>query len=402
MAASKFWQVRCWMDGRTHKRSTKTTSMRAALGNARQFFEHLLLQRSQQHLQDSVISATHTHAACAPPTPSMLFGTAAAQLYANEQARVDRGEFARGSLQVLRNRLDAHILPRFGKTAVHEIDYSQLLAFAQFMSTRYSTTTVSQYLVAVRKVLSLAFKQGQLQKLPEFPKIKVFNTPRAAFTPTEYWRIMRCARGLVGQPHPDSQRHLRSEYKLRKQDAQMTRDLSWAIGFMVNAFLRPSDLRTLQHRHVEVVKHGTTQYLRLTLPETKRHAAPIVTLQPAVRIYQQMLKQRTHSAQAKPSDYLFFPQLKDRNYALNVLGVMFNWVLKVTDLKHSAHGGARSLYSLRHSAITFRLLYGSGIDVLTLARNARTSVEVINKHYASTLAPEQNVRMLHSRRQRPK
>ena len=81
---------------------------------------------------------------------------------------------------------------------------------------------------------------------------------------------------------------------------------------------------------------------------------------------------------------------------------MFNWVLKVTDLKHSAHGGARSLYSLRHSAITFRLWYGSGIDVLTLARNARTSVEVINKHYASTLAPEQNIRMLHSRRQRPK
>ena len=62
--------------------------------------------------------------------------------------------------------------------------------------------------------------------------------------------------------------------------------------------------------------------------------------------------------------------------------------------------GSRSLYSLRHSAITFRLLYGQGIDLLTLARNARTSVEVINKHYASTLSGEQNIGLLQSRRSR--
>lgn len=55
---------------------------------------------------------------------------------------------------------------------------------------------------------------------------------------------------------------------------------------------------------------------------------------------------------------------------------MFNWVLSIMDFKQNAHGQDRSLYSLRHSAITFRLLYGQGIDLLTLARNARTSVDV--------------------------
>ena len=58
------------------------------------------------------------------------------------------------------------------------------------------------------------------------------------------------------------------------------------------------------------------------------------------------------------------------------------------------------MYSLRHSAITFRLLYGQGIDLLTLARNARTSVEVINNHYASTVSGEQNIALLQSRRTR--
>jgi hypothetical protein len=94
------------------------------------------------------------------------------------------------------------------------------------------------------------------------------------------------------------------------------------------------------------------------------------------------------------------PDLKDRNYALAVLGLMFNWVLKVTGYKQNAHGQPRSMYSLRHSSITFRLLYGQGIDLLTLARNARTSVEVINNHYASSVSGEQNIALLQSRRSR--
>jgi hypothetical protein len=85
---------------------------------------------------------------------------------------------------------------------------------------------------------------------------------------------------------------------------------------------------------------------------------------------------------------------------LAVLSVMLNWVLSVTGHKKNAHGQDRSLYSPGHSAITFRLLYGQGIDLLTLARNARTSVDVINDHYASTVSGEQNIALLQSRRSR--
>jgi hypothetical protein len=58
----------------------------------------------------------------------------------------------------------------------------------------------------------------------------------------------------------------------------------------------------------------------------------------------------------------------------------------------------RSLYSLRHTAITFRLLYGRGIDLLTLARNARTSVEMIERFYSSNLTAEMNIELLQSKR----
>ena len=92
------------------------------------------------------------------------------------------------------------------------------------------------------------------------------------------------------------------------------------------------------------------------------------------------------------------PQHTDRDYAARVLAYYFNQVMAQTGLKLGAQGQPRSLYSLRHSSITFRLLYGHGIDILTLARNARTSVDMINRHYASTLTAEQNIGVLQSRR----
>jgi len=60
----------------------------------------------------------------------------------------------------------------------------------------------------------------------------------------------------------------------------------------------------------------------------------------------------------------------------------------------------RTIYSLRHTCFMFRLMYGEKIDTLTLARNGRTSVEMVEKHYASQLRGEHNIDMIQSRRKR--
>lgn len=396
ITASKYWQVRVWIGGRTYKRSSHSVSLKVAQSFARVLYEQLLAQNqpaSAVYNPPKVFTRAKIH------TEESTYGQLAEDMYLAEKARTERGEFARGSLQVLRNRLDAHILPRWRDTPIAQVGYPQLMAFLQDMSAEMSTITLSQYFVAIRKVFNHAFRMGAIKTVPEFPKVKIKTQSRGAFTPTEYWRILRTARALRGKPHPESQRTLRKTYKLIYSDDHMPPDLAWAVGFMVNSFIRPSDLKTLKHKHVEVVKAHNT-YLRLTLPETKSHDAPIVTLFPAVRIYRQICAYQQGLNRAKPDDYVFLPHLKDRNYALNVLNLMFNWVLKVTGLKTNAHGLPRSMYSLRHSAITFRLLYGHGIDLLTLARNARTSVDVINNHYASTVSGEQNIALLQSRRTR--
>jgi integrase len=392
--ASRYWQTRCWIDGKYFKRSTKSQSFKQALRFARFFYEDLLAKRflSYNNLSINDYSLPKKQA-----QKSLPFGAIAAQMLINEEARSTRGELSKSGYDTLKNRLDKFILPRWSSSLPKNITYQSLLEFTQYLSINFKTTTISQYLLIVRKILVLAVANGHLEKLPEFPKIKVTSTPRGGFTPSEYWTLLRKARRLIGYDNPHT--HPSSNYyiRLNYNDRIFPRDIAWMIGFMVNSFIRPSDIYNLKHKHIEII-HSQNTYLRLTLPESKKHDKPIVTLFPAVRIYQQIVKYQSTQFLCSPDDYIFFPHIINREYARAVLRMHFNWLLYETNLKAGAHGQGRSIYCLRHSAITFRLLYGQGIDLLTLARNSRTSIEMINKYYASSLTGEQNIALLQSRR----
>lgn len=60
---------------------------------------------------------------------------------------------------------------------------------------------------------------------------------------------------------------------------------------------------------------------------------------------------------------------------------MFNGVLRRTKLKLDREGNKRTAYSLRHTYICMRLIEGA--DIYALAKNCRTSVEMIQKFYAA-------------------
>ena len=177
----------------------------------------------------------------------------------------------------------------------------------------------------------------------------------------------------------------------------MPHEMNWLIRFMVYTFVRPGDIRQIKNKHIEIVR-GAYHYLRLNLPEVKRHRAATVSLPPAVFVFEKVLAYQTARGYGAPDDYVFFPEESNRRLVLDITGWSFNWILKDLGIKMGPHGADRTLYSLRHTAITFRLIYGGNIDLLTLARNARTSVEMIDKFYASTLTSEMNIALLHGKR----
>lgn len=331
------------------------------------------------------------------------FTRLADELLDAEWERVSRKELSSASVGIQKNRLEAHVLPFFRYIPPTQVTHVDLEAFVSRLTQhQLTTTTISQYLVLVRKLLKLAVRKGLLKEVSEFPRVKVSTQPRSMLTVSEYAKLARTAlkmsrNGVIAPPLKSTDGH-RDRFWVSPKNMLLAPDMFWVIRFMVNSFVRPGDLRQLKHKHVTVVR-GESVYLRLNLPETKKHDKPMVTLQPAVHVYESLLRHTTAEGYGGPDDYVFLPAEKDRSYALAVLGFWFKWVMREAGLPLTdSMNRPRTLYCLRHTSIMFRLLYGQGIDMLTLARNARTSVQMVERFYASSLDGEMNVAMLQSRR----
>jgi integrase len=62
---------------------------------------------------------------------------------------------------------------------------------------------------------------------------------------------------------------------------------------------------------------------------------------------------------------------------------IFGKILERAGLKYDRDGNRRTAYSLRHTYICLRLMEGA--DIYQIAKNCRTSVEMIQKFYAAHL-----------------
>ena len=396
---SRFWQVRCYMNGKMHVRSTRMQGKQQAGEAAKQFYEDLLVRYRQQGEHEFALLDRVQREAV--PT-RYIFRHVADRALAAERSRMVRGELVLQSFKALRNRMLKQVCPVFGDMDIRTITHDHLQQFMNGLVGRNaSSITISQYLQSVRMVFRFALLNELLDRIPPFPKVRLSSQPRGGFSVSEYLALLKTAKCLARvEEVVKPVTHRNSAGGIFTKTQSVPWEMAWMIGFMVNSFLRPTDLKYIQHKHVEIIR-AQYLYLRLTIPETKRHKAQIVTLRPAVRIYQCLQRYQALQGRGGAEDYLFLPKVEDRDAAGAILSANFNKILAATGLKTGELGQARSLYSLRHTAIMFRLLYGKGIDLLTLARNARTSVQMIEEFYASNLRAEMNVGLLQSRRGRP-
>jgi len=401
LAASKYWWVRYYSNSKILRRSTKCEDKKGALAFAKGFYEDLIVRQRQ----GLAVSKRGSFEACA----AALMKTQASQL--------SRGEITKITADNTKYRLFGTVLPFFRKYDAAAVNYELLEEFLGQLSKntpKLSTVTISAYMKLVKRVLSEGMRKGMLTHLPQFPRVRVTEQPRGHFTVNEYRRLWSKARALRGKVYELRKVPSRSgkgeitQYVLKGRSeagrlirrVEITEELYQLIVFMTNSFIRPTDIKVLQHKHVEAVRNDNV-YLRLRLPMTKRHKDPIVTMPKAVEVYGRLKAHNTekHGKQSA-NDYVFSPQYLERGYALKQLQRQFDVLLHLTDLREGGRGEDRSLYSLRHTCIMFRLMYGERMDVVTLARNARTSPEMIDRFYAAQLKGEDNVDMLQSRRKR--
>ena len=168
----------------------------------------------------------------------------------------------------------------------------------------------------------------------------------------------------------------------------------------MNVFVRPSDLKLLRHRDVEVVKHKkekiTVQYISIMPPNSKTVVRESISMPIAAVVYERLKQRQTEQGFGKPEDFVFFPQYKNRNYALQTIRRQFEFVLGKAELRKDRIGRNRTIYSLRHSALMYRFLRGNNVDIFMLARNALTSVSQLERFYLSHAASKAKIENLHS------
>jgi hypothetical protein len=406
--ASSYWWVRYFTNSQIYKRTTKTEIKRDALEAAKRFYDDIN-HRMHGGTPFDGLPADVNAAEVIP------FRKVALLLMEFEQAKVERRQLAKLSYKNIELRMNKLVLPFFGAMDILSLNYKVLDEFLQKLSNlepKLSISTLGNYMGLVRKVLQHAVRYSYIQHIPEFPKVGVEDRPRGWFNVGEYKAITKVSKKLAGKriewrfrgEQKDGTYFCAVGEKLGPADRlikrfTMTKDLSDLIVFMVNSYIRPTDVRHMQHKHVEVIKREYT-YLRLTLPPSKGHSFPITTMPWAVKVYERIRRRQEIELgrPIEPGDYVFMPHAKSRDNAIKSLARQFDIVLDITGLKVSNVGEPRSLYSLRHSSIMFRLMFGRTVDTLTLARNARTSPEMIDRFYAAPLQGEMNIGELQSKR----
>ena len=169
-------------------------------------------------------------------------------------------------------------------------------------------------------------------------------------------------------------------------------ELGDLIALQLNTFQRPSEWPHLRQRDVLVRRSGPNPHLLISLKRGKTGARVVPSMPAAVKVYDRIVARNG----SNPEAYLFFNQYSNRQTAMEKAGRLFRELLDETGLRLDPFGRPRTLYSLRHSALMFRLLKAEDLDLLTLARAAGTSVAMLERFYCSHLQAEQKIANLQS------
>ena len=162
----------------------------------------------------------------------------------------------------------------------------------------------------------------------------------------------------------------RAKNPSRERYKTVWEDLHDYVLFMANTGLRPDEAGRLEYRDVTIVTDQDSGERLLEIEvRGKRGVGYCKSMSGAILPFQRM--QKRHKGQ--PTDKIFGKTPRD----------LINKVLEDLNLKYDRDGNVRTAYSLRHTYICLRLMEGA--DIYQIAKNCRTSVDMIEQFYAAHL-----------------
>lgn len=344
---SQFWYFRYWNSRTGHytKVSTRTSDRSEAVRLAKEAWQQSGIPLGKQ---------------IAPELSFQYWSTLFLQ---HQQRSVERSELSPLVQKMDRSRLGI-VATYFASVPIREIGTAQVDALRDhlFASRKgIAPVTVRHYLLATRKVLTFAARQGAIAAIPLMPRQKSgeMDSPRCKFDLQQYRKLT----SYLAQAG--------------RQDSRYA-ELKDCVIFLTSTLLRPSEFKDLRISDC-VEKENTEGKVALWVnpqrPKVRSKKYETPSMGGALFSFKRM-KKRIDTRDG----YLFFNDSVSRQAAIQKLGNLFREVLIKLNL-YKAPDGVRTLYSLRHTGITWRMEAGTA-TVFEIARWARTSVDMIEKHYA--------------------
>lgn len=345
----KIWQCYTFLNGQHFRNTTREDS----LALAKQFAEDWYLTLRGK-LNAGELKNKDTE-----------FRTAAEQ-FLREFPVITEGHRSPKYIERLKIAINIHLIPFFEGKGLSQITAgtAQEYRIHRIQTSRTgrppARSTIHHEIVALRQILKTAHRHKWIDHVPDLsPPYKTSGkiAHRAWFSPTEYRQLYVATRERARNP-------------LRRGWTHRYEEMHDYVLFMANTGLRPDEARRLEFRDVTITKDRATKQTILEIEvRGKRGVGHCKSMPGAVLPYKRLRKRKN----PKPTDLVFRWNPRD----------LLNIILAELELKVDRDNNPRTAYSLRHTYICFRLMEGA--DIYQIAKNCRTSVEMIEKYYAKHL-----------------
>jgi len=364
---SSLWQCSTYLAGKNRRISTKEDGLAKAKDFAEDWYLNL-----RGKARSGEISGEKT------------FRDAAAQ-FEREYQIITKGQRSPIYVKGHSTRLRLHLVPFFGNMGLSEITPGQI---QEYRIHRHEETvkkhgkpparnTMHQEIVVLRQSLKAAVRHRWLDRLPDLSEPYRASgkiSHRAWFSPEEYKQLYEATRRRARDPK-------NPRYKWESEQ------LHDYVLFMANTGLRPDEANRLEYRDVKIVEDdGSNETILEIEVRGQRGVGYCKSTSGAVRPFQRLVERN----KPQPTDPVF-PKTHRQ---------LFNTILDEENLKKDREGQHRTAYSLRHTYICLRLMEGA--DIYQIAKNCRTSVEMIEKYYASHLKNSLDAAAINIRRPKTK
>lgn len=383
---AKTWQCATRIDGHRFRESTKEEDLSRAKDVAEDWYLGLRGKRRSGELPQKKKN-------------KRLFKDAAHE-FMREFKVLAHGTRSPKYVELNELRLNVHILPFFGEKELAKINAGLIQQYVLWRTERTmaetdktpARSTLKQELVVVRQVLKWAANNFWIPFVPNLtlPYLTLKKKGRRAwFSPEEYKQLYTAARKRIAD---GTRPGWKAEYE----------ELLDYILFMANTGLRPDEAKNLEFRDIEIEQDEATGETILVLDiRGKTGVGFAVSMPGAVQPFRRLKARRAKERVAgkvpekpagplEPDDKVFGKYRRD----------LFNQILKEEGLKYDRDGQSRTAYSLRHTYISLRLM--DGANIIQVANNCRTSVQMIEEHYAAHLRNRRDVSAINVRKRKNK